>query len=57
MKNFVYFLRGNKIHRQNVLKHWKHLRIALLFSMCNCISLGLGRKKLLGMISEVTARV
>lgn len=57
MKNFVYFLRGYKIHRQNVLKHWEHLRIVLQFSMCNCISLGLGRERLLGMISEVTARV
>lgn len=25
--------------------------------MCNCISPGLGRKRMLGMISEVTARV
>lgn len=57
MKNFVYFLRGYKIYRQNVLKHWEHLRIVLQFSMCNCISLGLGRERLLGMISEVTARV
>lgn len=58
-EKFCLFLKRqqNSLYRQNVLKHWKHLRAALQFSMCNCISLGLGRERLLGIIFEVTARV
>lgn len=58
-KRFCLVLRRqqNSLCRQNGLKYWKHLKIALQFSMCNCVSLGLGKRALLGIISEVAARV